>query len=433
MMRLSFRKVFPKGLYARSALLSLVPVLIVLAAMSVYYFYGHLRSVNTKLSQGIARQISLIQENCALDGTNRSAHLSIKTKLSIIYDCDYRDTSETELIPADFFHSDIMTTQLDTLLGVSTNLYLMEGGRRLDIRIPSAGGVLRVIIDRKRAIEINGHIFIVWVAVAALLMILTALAFLQNHVRSILRLTEAAQAFGRGQDVEGFHPSGATEVRAAASAVIEMRQRLTAFAEKRTMMLAGVSHDLRTVLARLQLHLALQEQSSDVLAARDDVRDMEAMLEEYLAFAQGEDMENAERLNLKELVETVAAKFPKARFIDETGYEWWLKARPVALKRAVANLLANASAFGDTVEVHLKSGKDELCIIVDDDGPGIPPEKYEEAFRPFSRLNLARTQNMPGVGLGLALTRDMARSHGGSVTLDLSPLGGLRAQMSFPV
>lgn len=402
--------------------------------MTIYYFYGHLRSVNTKLSQGVARQISLIQENCALDPTNRSTHQSIKAKLNIVYDCDFQGQSEFAPASDRFFYSDIVVTQLNEVLGVRPNLYLLDGDRKLDIRVSAGEKTLRVIVDRKRAIEINGHIFIVWVVVAAVLMILTALAFLQNHVRSIIRLTEAAQAFGRGQDVEGFAPSGATEVRAAASAVIEMRQRLTAFAEKRTMMLAGVSHDLRTILARLQLHLALQEQSQDVLEARDDVRDMETMLEEYLAFAKGEDGESMEYLDLSALVETVVAKFPKARFVSaDTEASWRLRARPVALKRAVSNLLTNATAFGDRVEVHLKAEPDELSVIVDDDGPGIPPEKHKDALRPFSRLNIARTQNTPGVGLGLALTRDTARSHGGSVKLDQSPLGGLRAEMRFPV
>jgi len=353
-------------------------------------------------------------------------------RLNISYDCNYITADETPE-PARFFYSGLVREQMNDIVGDDTELYIFDGGRQLDIRVPLEGASLRVIVDRKRAIDINGHIFIVWVAVVSLIMIFTALAFLRNHVRSILRLTEAAQAYGRGQELEGFRPSGAREVRAAAHAVTEMRERLIGFTEQRTMMLAGVSHDLRTPLARLQLQLAMQEQTEDVLQARDDVRDMEAMLEEYLAFARGEDGEQASQENILELVASVIAKFPKARLVYKETAELFARVRPIALKRAFANLLLNATTYGDTVEVLVKDMGDKIMIIVDDNGPGIAEANYEDAFRPFTRLNEARTQNEPGVGLGLALARDTAHSHGGSITLHRSPLGGLRAMMSLPV
>ena len=432
MMRLSFRQIFPKGLYARSVLLSLLPVLVVLALMTIYYFNGHLRTVNTKLSQSLARQVSLIQETCELAPDNMSMKVSVQRRLNIIYECNYLPEGGEAPGEARFFYSRLVREQMQEILSSEVELYTISEARQLDIRVPTGDAILRAVVDRKRAIDINGHVFIVWVALVSLLMIFAVLAFLRNHVRSILRLADAAQAFGRGQQLEGFRPSGAREVRAAATAVIEMRQRLIGFTEQRTMMLAGVSHDLRTPLARLQLQLAMQEQTEDVLQAREDIRDMEAMLEEYLAFARGEGGEKAALISVPSLVESVVRKFAKARFVitDTTDHKAMVRAS--ALKRAISNLLQNATTYGEIAEVQVRHEDGQIVIIVDDNGPGISRASYEDAFRPFARLNEARTQNMPGVGLGLALARDTAHHHGGSITLDRSPLGGLRAAMRLP-
>ena len=358
---------------------------------------------------------------------------ALAERLGMRFDCDFSPVSSQAIPEASFVYSGLVKQQLDLILGGETKLYLISDGRQLDIRTPYEGRVLQVVVDRKRAVDINGHIFIVWVALVSLIMILTALAFLRNHVRSILRLTEAAQAFGRGHQVEGFRPSGAREVRAAALAVLAMRRRLTRFAEQRTVMLAGVSHDLRTPLTRLQLQLAMLEQSEDVQAARADIRDMEAMLEEYLAFAQGAEGERAVQVDMTRLVTDLVAKFDAARLVSGPDEQITIQGRPLALKRAVSNLLQNAESYGKVTEVQVRVRDEQIEIIVDDDGPGIPKEKYEDAFHPFSRLDDARNQNVPGVGLGLAMIRDTARGHGGSIRLDDSPLGGLRATLSLPL
>lgn len=414
-------------------MLSLMPVLVVLSLMTIYYFNGHLRTVNTKLSQSVARQIALIQESCRTDPDNKSVKVSIQTRLNIDYDCNYREAKDEAGKTANFYYSDLVQKTIEDILDTRMVLYSLDDGRRIDLRLPVGERQIRAVLDRKRVVDINGHIFVLWVALVSLIMVFAALAFLRNHVRSILRLTEAAQAFGRGQTLENFRPSGAREVRAAANAVIEMRQSLIGFAEQRTMMLAGVSHDLRTPLTRLQLQLAMQEQTEDVLRAREDIRDMEAMLEDYLAFARGEEGEQAVKTNMTELVRDVTAKFPAARFKNQSELPLWATVRPIAMKRAFSNLVLNGTTYGDSVEVKMETKEDKLFVIVDDNGPGIPEQQYVDAFRPFARLNEARTQNKPGVGLGLALTLDTARSHGGSVTLHRSPLGGLQARMSVPL
>ena len=300
------------------------------------------------------------------------------------------------------------------------------------IEVALGEDVMRFIAQRDRTFSTTGHIFIVWVIGATILLILLAVGFLRNQIRSILRLTEAAKAFGRGQDAPDYRPSGATEIREAARAVLDMKARLTSFAQQRTAMLAGVSHDLRTPLTRLKLQFAMLDESEDVRAARADLDDMEMMLDEYLAFASGEEGESAQPLQLDMLLKSMAHIKNGDASLPDALPGITVSARPMAVKRAISNLINNALAYGQDVRVSLKDGPHYAEIIVDDDGPGIEAARREEAFRPFTRLEDARTQNQPGTGLGLALARDTARAHGGDVRLEDSPLGGLRARLRLP-
>jgi two-component system osmolarity sensor histidine kinase EnvZ len=260
------------------------------------------------------------------------------------------------------------------------------------------------------------------------------MAFIRNQVRAIERLAEAAEAFGRGADFD-FKPHGAREVRQAAYAFLDMRERLQRHIEQRTALLASVSHDLRTPLTRLKLELALAEPSARGEEMKGDLAEMEHMIDEYLAFARGQGGEIVETVAVRGLIEEVSegAKRAGAQVEVQIDPELWMHVRPNAFKRAISNLVMNAAVHGERIEVAARSAWDGgVEILVDDNGPGIPPDRYEEAFKPFNRLDEARNQNEKGVGLGLAIARDVARGHGGDITLDKSPLGGLRAVVRLP-
>jgi two-component system osmolarity sensor histidine kinase EnvZ len=295
--------------------------------------------------------------------------------------------------------------------------------------------VLRVIAPRDRAFATQGHIFIIWMAMATVLLTGVSLLFIRNQVRAIERLADAADAFGRGGDVPQFKPHGAREVRKAAHAFIAMKERIQRYVDQRTLLLASVSHDLRTPLTRLKLEAALAEPTPQVKAIKRDLAEMEHMIDEYLAFARGEDGEALEMVGLRGLIQEVSegATRAGAQVQVEADGELAANIRPNAFKRALSNLVMNAAVHGEHVEVSATarpSGGVE--ILVDDDGPGIPADRYEDAFKPFSRLDDARNQNEKGVGLGLAIARDLARALGGDVTLDRSPMGGLRAVVRLP-
>jgi two-component system osmolarity sensor histidine kinase EnvZ len=274
---------------------------------------------------------------------------------------------------------------------------------------------------------------------SALILLGIAILFLRNQVRPIERLARAADAFGKGRPVPDFKPYGATEVRRAAQAFLTMRERLERYLQQRTDMLAGVSHDLKTPLTRIRLQLALMKPSADIDAMRKDVVQMEHMLNEYLDFARGGAGEQSESSDIVALAKDAAERAVRARMAEprrltvETAPLNMLAVKPNALGRCVTNLVDNALKHGRHVFVSF--GRDErfVEIFVDDDGRGIPESQREDAFRPFHRLDEGRNLQTGGVGLGLAIARDIARAHGGDLLLDKSPQSGLRAIIRLPV
>ena len=432
-MHFRLRDYTPRGLYARMVALLLIPVLVILGLTTFYYYNNHIRDVNAKLSQSIARQIGLIAEFCNMQQLDEDAEIRFENQLGLVFTCnDDNGMTFPNGADATFAYDEVLAAELEDRIVFPSTAKLIDRGSVLDIRTELPSGVARTLIDRKRALAVNTHFFIVWVILFALMMLGLAFAFLRNQVKSILRLSDAAKHFGRGREDPNFKPSGATEVREASHAILDMKRRLTAFADQRTAMLAGVSHDLRTPLTRLKLQLSMMDDSDeDIAAAKADLDDMSAMLEEYLAFAQGAEGEPPTTIHLDAISREVAASAGAQLELGEIE-PVLVTARPLAVKRAITNLVGNALAYGERAHLSVMDGPYFAEVIVDDDGPGIPPDKRADAFRPFNRLDSARSQNTPGTGLGLALTLDTARAHGGDVKLETSPLGGLRVRFRLP-
>ncbi|MEM9740698.1 MAG: ATP-binding protein [Pseudomonadota bacterium] len=425
------RDVMPKGYWPRIALIAFLPIVAMMVGMTWYFFDGHMRSVNQRLADSVARDTALIAITHDRDPAITLASLDVFNTtqgetLEILRECPQADNRSalSSRLPS-------VLTALNNRLDRPFEISLI--GDRDDILLCMSSGqdILAFTIPRKRAVIINSHIYIVWVLGFGLLLLGAAYGFLRNQVRSILQLTAAAKAFGRGQDMQDFRPSGATEIRDAARAVMDMKRRLTAFTEQRTAMLAGVSHDLRTPLTRLKLQLAMMDDTEDLRAAKQDVSRMGEMLDEYLAFARGEETEQATTFRLDEMLREAATRAGDQVSVADLP-DIAFTGRRLALSRAITNLVNNAVTYGDHVLIDLKEGPKGTDILVDDDGPGIPAEKREDAFKPFMRLDDKRSDYLPGSGLGLALARDTARGHGGDVRLEISSLGGLRARMRLP-
>jgi two-component system, OmpR family, osmolarity sensor histidine kinase EnvZ len=304
----------------------------------------------------------------------------------------------------------------------------------IEIRIELDDAILRVVAQRSAAYASNSYIFILWMIGTSFVLIMVSIAFLGNQIKPILLLAGAAEAFGKGRDLD-FSPRGAREVRQAGYAFIEMKRRIERAFEQRTTMLNGVSHDLRTILMRFKLSLALMRQTDETRDLQKDVEEMQRMLEAYLAFARGDAGESAAEIDIEDFLEDLRLDAERAGFDAKIAFSGnpVVTLRPNAFKRCLANLISNAQSHAKHISIEAARDQRFLTVHVDDDGPGIPPGQREEVFRPFFRLDRARNQDQSGTGLGLAIARDIARSHGGDISLGDSPAGGLRASVRVPV
>jgi two-component system osmolarity sensor histidine kinase EnvZ len=422
----------PRGYNARNILILIVPMIVFVVSMTLFFFYTHVEQVNAKLSRAVAEELAFVidhHEEHPDQFEDMARSISASGLMSLSFTPDVKELTP----PPGNECCDQLRDEMRIRFGDQPWLFRYLPDDLLTIRIIGPRGMYEARMDRKRVIIITAHIFIVWTVAFSVLLLLTSYLFLRNQVRSILQLSWAADAFGRGEDVPNFKPSGAIEVRKAARSLLRMRNRIRRYADQRTAMLAGVSHDLRTPLSRLKLELALAPNDYDTAPAKNDILEMERMLDGYLAFARGEEGEQPLQSDLASVTrEAVAAAAARSQ-LELTATPVPMRLRPLALKRAISNLANNAADYGKHVRVTVSATANEAAIVVEDDGPGIPQENFEDAFRPFSRLDASRNQNVSGVGLGLTIARDTSRAHGGDVTLGESEMGGLRATIRLPL
>ena len=439
----------PERLFPRSLLIIVLPMVILQSVLTLVFMERHWNEVTRRLSDGVVRDIAALIE--VIETYPADNYVEVERIARDALDLNVKMLTPAPLPPPTrkpFF------TLLDSSLAAAIG---REIGRpfwidtvndsnivRIIIRLD--GGNLRVFAPRSRAYASNSHIFLVWMVGTAIVLIGVAVLFLRGQVRPIQLLADAAESFGRGQPTPpGFRPRGATEVRRAGLAFVQMRERIERQMEQRTTMLTGVSHDLRTILTRFRLQLAVA--TPDELDAelrselQRDLDDMQSMLTGYMDFARGEGEETIGELSLRELAARCRAE-AEARdreiAIEVVGDDA-IAVRPTAVTRLVMNLVTNACRYARTIEMTITRTDRKVVFVIDDDGPGIPPDRIEDAFRPFVRLgrdadeDRARNQDVGGTGLGLSIARDIARSHGGDVVLSESPLGGLRARVRLPL
>ncbi|HKH34920.1 MAG TPA: ATP-binding protein [Beijerinckiaceae bacterium] len=427
----------PKGLYARSLIIIIAPVVLLQSVIAYVFMERHWQLVTRRLSAAVTADIGAlidIYETYPQDKQGDTLARIAADRLGL----DVQIVKDPELPPPGpkpFFSllDEALSDELRRQIGRPFWTDTVGRSSLIEIRVKLDEGVMRVIARRSQAYASNSHIFLLWMAGTSLVLLGIAILFLRNQIRPILRLAEVAEDFGKGRDIE-FRPRGAREVRQAGHAFMEMKRRIERAIEQRTTMLNGVSHDLRTILTRFKLSLAIVEQTPDVEALKKDIDEMSRMLEGYLAFARGDAGEQAVTTDLRALLAELQSDAERQG--DTTSVEIlgdpMVTVRPDAFRRMLFNLVSNACRHGTRVAISANHETRWLLISVDDDGPGIRPEAREDVFKPFVRLDEARNQDEGGSGLGLAIARDIARSHGGDIVLGDSPLGGLRATVRLP-
>lgn len=435
-----FRRYLPKSLYARITLIVILPIFVTQALVTYIFFARHWDHVTANLSENVAGQIAMVAHLYAEaenDVTReRIAAMALEDlDMRVSFDAD-APIPDTNLLARFNVYNATLNRRLRNALDQPYWLNTQSWPNDVEVRVAHNGGALVFFAQRDRVFATTGRIFLFWLVATSVLLGVVAIIFMRNQVRSILRLADAAAAFGRGRDAPEYRPTGATEVRKAGYAFIAMRERIKRHLEQRTAMLAGISHDLRTPLTRINLALAMQPESEEINAIRKDVTEMERMIEAYLDFAQNEAAdEDLEPFRLRGLLLELKDDAKRAdRDIEaDAPAGIVIEARRSALKRALGNLVSNGLRYADHVWVNARRSDRYIEINVEDDGPGIAPSRHEDVFKPFIRLDEARNQNESGVGMGLTIVRDVARAHGGDVTLDHSTHGGLKATIRLPI
>ena len=441
-MDLSFLKRYmPASLFSRTALILILPLILLQIIVAVVFVQRHFEGVTRQMTRNIAREVAVAQQIIETSPTAAIAQLRLNNlagPLAIRFDLDAEATLPAQDLTRWYdLSGQVLAEEVRTLLGYDVIVDLVRSTQAVDIYLLTPKGVLYSIIPRTRVTASNPHQLLVLMLGSALFLTIFATIMLRNQVKPILQLADASEAFGKGRS-HPFRPSGAEEVRRAGTAFLSMRTRLERQMEQRTLMLSGVSHDLRTPLTRMKLALALLDEDGNTNDLSRDVSDMERMLDEFLAFARGDQSEDMVVSRPAAIVTDLAARMQRGGvetdFQIDGDEDAEVMMRESAIRRSLQNLLNNAAHYGDKVRLSVKLLPKTCEFSVEDNGPGIPVESREEVTRPFARLDKSRNQNKGGgVGLGLSIAQDVARSHGGALELSKSAdLGGLRAVLRIP-
>ena len=429
-----FKEILPKGLYSRSLLIIIIPVVVLQGILTFVFLDRHWQLVTRKLSSAVASEIATFVDVAPSLGLNKVIELSKK-----FYDAEVNFIPNQKLInnlpkPINLVENTLskeLSKTINDNFWVDAHTY----EKRVIVQIEKKEGIYEFIIPRRNVYATNSHIFLVWMVISSLLLVSVAVIFMRQQIKPIEKLSKAAQQFGLGKKMENFKPSGATEVRRAAEAYLKMQERIERFIEQRTLMLAGVSHDLRTPLTRLKLQLEMLSDDKTNIELLSDVNEMQKMLENYLDFAEDVTREKAKKTDLKEMIkdiinsESIENKIIEFNVKNDTPI--FFECRAIAMKRCITNLLNNACSYGDDIRITLEKKKDVIDISIEDNGPGIDKTDYDKAIKPFIRLDSSRNQNIPGSGLGLSISQDITSNHGGKLIMSKSNLGGLKVQLKF--
>ena len=433
------KKILPKSLLGRTLLIIVTPLVLLQLVSATVFYESHWTKVSRSMARSLAGDISalieLLHQDHSPQGITAIRELAANNMglvVSLEKNKILANVPEKKTVS-------IVDKMFVRSLKKSVQRPFKIDNKSLDnhliVSIQLQEGVLEVILNRKRLFSSTTYIFVLWMVGTSMILFGVATIFMRNQVKPIRRLAAAADELGKGRDAPNLKPEGAREIRQAAAAFIAMRDRIQRQITQRTDMLAGVSHDLRTPLTRMKLQLEMVKDSSDTAALKDDVAEMEHMVEGYLAFARGEGFETPKPTNIAHVLGdvVVSAKRRGAEVDLHTEGQFVVRVRQNAFKRCINNLLDNADRHATHVSIRTGKRGDAIEIIVDDDGPGIPNHLRDEAFNPFVRLDESRNPETGGVGLGLTIARDIIRGHGGDIILSDSPSGGLRARLTLPI
>jgi|TARA_B100001964_G_scaffold190341_1_gene212338 two-component system osmolarity sensor histidine kinase EnvZ len=428
------KKFLPKRLFYRSLLIVAVPIIGLQLIISIVFF----DSLWIKTNKGLTR--ALVGEIDTIIDIYNNEKVYNKKKLTDLYNQNFnfsiRFLENTELpdIKVERWFSPMDRTLRRELKSKVNKYWFNTTSYKevIDLRIKFKDGVLQIFFPKERVQVSSIRIFALWITLPAFLLIAVAIIFLKNQTRPIIKLAKASEKFGRGENVNDFVPSGALEIRQAGYEFDKMRKRIIRHLNQRSEMLSGISHDLRTPLTRMKLQLAFIKDEKISRKFSDDITEMEKMLNEYLQFASSRYLEKTEKFDLSELLHITIQKYKKKKIITDISERISFNGRKNLIQRCLNNLIDNSIKYSKNIIVSAKKSSDNITITIDDDGPGISENERENVFKPFYKIDKSRGDSKSSVGLGLSITSDIIRSHGGNIKLENSPKNGLRAKIFLP-
>ena len=429
------KKISPNGLYTRSLIIIIAPIVVLQAILTFVFLERHWQLVTKKLSSSVVSEIGMIiKMQRETDQEIISSYAKEFYDISINYYSNQEIPSDNN-IPRTIVERTLVR-EIRERLDTKTWVQDFPEEKKVKVIIPVGSSIIEFLIPRRNVYATNSHIFLVWMVISSILILSIAILFLRQQIKPIEKLAKAAESFGMGKKIENFKPSGASEVRKAADAYIKMQERIEKFIEQRTLMLAGVSHDLRTPLTRIKLQLEMLSKNKENEELLKDVDEMQYMLETYLDFSQTVSSEENSLVNINKLIEEVidtSREENKSIIFKPIGKnEINHKCKYIALKRCIINIINNAKAYGDKIIIKLSESDTKININIEDNGPGISKKDYQKALKPFQRLDSSRNQNIAGSGLGLSISQDFIKTLDGDLNLSKSEIGGLKVEINLP-
>jgi len=428
------KKILPKRLFYRSLIIVAAPIIMLQIIITIVFFDSLWIKTNKGMTRSLISEIRTLHDVYSNDVENQKLIIDVYNK-----NFDFVVTlKKNELLPKkkkERWFSPMDRSLRRELKSVFKDSYWFDTTtykELVDVRIKYGDGILQIFFPKHKIAPSSARIFALWITLPGFLLIFIAIIFLKNQTKPIVNLSKAAEKFGKGEYIKEFRPSGAQEIRKAAYEFDRMRKRITVHLNQRSEMLSGISHDLRTPLTRLKLQLALLKQEDVAKKMSDDVEEMERMLNEYLEFASRQKSEETKTINLNTLIKNIVEKYEGKQIKLSLDENLNINARLNSMKRCLINLIDNSLSYGKNVEISAKKTTNNLIISIDDDGPGIPESEYQNVTKPFYRIDKSRGQNKSGVGLGLSITNDIIRSHGGDITFAKSHMNGLKVKISMP-
>ena len=432
-----FKKILPKGLFYRALIIVAAPVIILQITISIVFFDSIWIKANKGMTRSLVSEVKTLLDAYRSEETKNVQFLTSLYKKNFDFVININDGNELPTTKSDRRFSPMDRSLRREMKPVFGNDYWFDTVTYIDLvdlRIKGESEIIQIFFPKSKIAPSSVRVFVLWITLPSILLILIAILFLRNQTRPIVKLSKAAERFGRGERVDDLRPSGASEIRKATLEFDKMMKRINKHLTQRSEMLSGISHDLRTPLTRLKLQLAMMDKKDTAKKMASDIDEMEKMLNDYLQYTKSQSQEDYVEINLKNILDDILKNFDtnKYYFVNKDNIK--IQGRKNLIKRCISNVVENGLSYGNKIFVELRKSVNSAIITVEDNGPGIPKNEYENVFKPFYRVDKSRGLNKSGVGLGLSIAQDIVKSHGGNISLsEGKQQNGLLVKISLPL